>query len=671
MNRKHLLAGVVLSLGLAWGLQAQSPDDFRFIDKALALQATDVYQSSLLLEDMAARQPKWDYPRILLGELYERFHLVSRAVSNYEKALGMLSQEALKPEIQYRLALGYLKLGDSGTAQAWLSRIDMGKVEATKRTEVDAAKNLLANFQVAERLVAREDRRAEELLKSIISENELIFAAYILLGQYYENRGQTEEAIKVYEAASVFPAVKSVAVAGLVKSDTAGVYRMIRDPEVPGRWNLSVQLPRGTYDYRFLRNWQFPDEMSLPDPSGGKVYKGEKGLQYNKLTVKRNIETVSFSYQFLDRDKLFDHYQNRIAKIRTRALIRSYPSKLFNIKDDGEGGVPVTFRYYDPYAYAVWAVGSFNRFGFSVSESSAIDPKFIWPLAGPDKNGWWTLSVNTPPGEYFYNLVVNESTVVRDPLLIGRLDYTKQLVDDLTAKLPKQDEQSGVSTKQGVIEQGAQVLFVFNPEDYKQTPSRVLVAGSFNNWITFKADAAQVLKWSLKYDDEKKLWKLAVPARLIPPNAEFKFVINENQWQNPPSGIDINYLSRDKTNLKVNFGYKPDVKAANKGLEVKSFNVWAQFSRVALGDLKDVKFVYNNTAAKSLRISGDFNEWNKYYKYLIPDYNLIPDGDGNWRVTLRLPAGNYEFKYVVDGFNWVYDPLYKSKRSDNSEIEVR
>ncbi len=54
--------------------------------------------------------------------------------------------------------------------------------------------------------------------------------------------------------------------------------------------------------------------------------------------------------------------------------------------------------------------------------------------------------------------------------------------------------------------------------------------------------------------------------------------------------------------------------------------------------------------AKSVAVVGDFSAWQ-------PIALFDHDGDGVWAVTVALPAGRYEYAFVVDG-RWVgQDPL--------------
>jgi 5'-AMP-activated protein kinase regulatory beta subunit len=54
-------------------------------------------------------------------------------------------------------------------------------------------------------------------------------------------------------------------------------------------------------------------------------------------------------------------------------------------------------------------------------------------------------------------------------------------------------------------------------------------------------------------------------------------------------------------------------------------------------------------AAKSVQVAGTFNDWR-------PEANpMVHTGSGEWEARLMLRAGQYEYRFVVDGV-WQEDP---------------
>jgi peroxiredoxin len=73
---------------------------------------------------------------------------------------------------------------------------------------------------------------------------------------------------------------------------------------------------------------------------------------------------------------------------------------------------------------------------------------------------------------------------------------------------------------------------------------------------------------------------------------------------------------------------------------------------VSRGDHYDVRFRYRpNGDVQSVHLAGNFNDWQPTAQKLDG-----PDGDGFYSITLALPRGRHEYKFVVDGKRWHSDP---------------
>jgi hypothetical protein len=83
------------------------------------------------------------------------------------------------------------------------------------------------------------------------------------------------------------------------------------------------------------------------------------------------------------------------------------------------------------------------------------------------------------------------------------------------------------------------------------------------------------------------------------------------------------------------------------------------------------QFVGRFPDAQSVHVVGSFNDW-------LPGSIQLEDRDhdGVWRATVVLPAGTYEYMFVVDGERWVPDHLAERLVADefgreNSVVIVR
>ena len=60
------------------------------------------------------------------------------------------------------------------------------------------------------------------------------------------------------------------------------------------------------------------------------------------------------------------------------------------------------------------------------------------------------------------------------------------------------------------------------------------------------------------------------------------------------------------------------------------------------------KFHFYRPKASQVYLAGDFNEWR------TDQLRMVPVGDGYWTLKVRLPEGDYKFRYLADGF-WYTD----------------
>ena len=75
-------------------------------------------------------------------------------------------------------------------------------------------------------------------------------------------------------------------------------------------------------------------------------------------------------------------------------------------------------------------------------------------------------------------------------------------------------------------------------------------------------------------------------------------------------------------------------------------------------DAVNVQFRLEAPEARSVALAGDFNGWT-------PDIELTdPDGDGIWSGRVTLPAGVHKYMFVVDGDQWITDPLAERYTED-------
>ncbi len=80
----------------------------------------------------------------------------------------------------------------------------------------------------------------------------------------------------------------------------------------------------------------------------------------------------------------------------------------------------------------------------------------------------------------------------------------------------------------------------------------------------------------------------------------------------------------------------------------------------------DVEFSYDDPYAGSVAVAGDFNGWS------MEATQLEMDEEGMWRVVVDIEPGQYGYKFVVNGSQWIADPDNPKLVGDygNSELVV-
>ena len=58
---------------------------------------------------------------------------------------------------------------------------------------------------------------------------------------------------------------------------------------------------------------------------------------------------------------------------------------------------------------------------------------------------------------------------------------------------------------------------------------------------------------------------------------------------------------------------------------------------------KTIEFKFYAPQAQKISVGGSFNNWK------AEKNPLKKDASGNWKASLKLPSGRYEYRYLVDG----------------------
>ena len=78
---------------------------------------------------------------------------------------------------------------------------------------------------------------------------------------------------------------------------------------------------------------------------------------------------------------------------------------------------------------------------------------------------------------------------------------------------------------------------------------------------------------------------------------------------------------------------------------------WPRAPMSNTGTIVTVRFVLAAPDAHAVSVAGSFNQWDPRATPLVRS-----GPRGTWTATLKLPAGQHQYVFVVDGVRWVPDP---------------
>lgn len=190
-----------------------------------------------------------------------------------------------------------------------------------------------------------------------------------------------------------------------------------------------------------------------------------------------------------------------------------------------------------------------------------------------------------------------------------------------------------------VYVENGMVVFTFEYE-----AEQVFLAGNFNNWSPE----------SLPMVNENGIWKVSL--NLEPGEYQYKFVVNGTDWMedpDSPSYVDDGFGGKNSAfKLVMENGQlviKPlDVNVTENNNEYE-YNENRE-DTIFVDEEGYVVIRYYNPDAEYVMIAGDFNDWDP------ESLEMYEVDNGWWEAVLELEPGIYEYKFVVNGEEWVEDP---------------
>lgn len=161
----------------------------------------------------------------------------------------------------------------------------------------------------------------------------------------------------------------------------------------------------------------------------------------------------------------------------------------------------------------------------------------------------------------------------------------------------------------------------------------VYLAGDFNDWA--RNDAGRISEAAFAMTTSNGVWRKVVD--LEPGTWRFKFNVNGE-----PSGW-----------------FAPDAEHDADGNAIVRVHPDGSVELRRTGEYRTkqteqgVVFQFFARTAHLVYLAGDFNEWARNRDGLVFDPQFaMSESNGVWRAVKQLPAGRYEYQFVVDGDQW-------------------
>ncbi len=211
---------------------------------------------------------------------------------------------------------------------------------------------------------------------------------------------------------------------------------------------------------------------------------------------------------------------------------------------------------------------------------------------------------------------------------------------------------------QGYRIDGDEVVFTFDKRDYEEATDKdgihldfadidvreVFVSGNFNGW--------SMKKWRMtKIDENTFELRKKTDDFTDEFTWEFKFVVNKFYWAEP-------------SKKKINSVYATTI----YGDKLNTYNLKMFTANPdENGNLRFFLEGYEN--ANNVVLSGTFNLWDERAFRM----HKIENG---WELSLKIKPGEYQYKFIVNGEEWVLDENNPEKKSNefggyNSFVDIK
>lgn len=687
------------------------------INQGLQLSRNKPLQAIKVFRDIIKRRPAWDYPHILLADIYDRNFLINEAIKEFRTALRLGNRsQFMVAKLNYKLGNLHARAGRLDQAEKYFRKahsINKYDKQVSKALRAFSFyKTAMTTYQASMKKKQHVEQTIRNLDRALQLKQDWISCS-VRMARLLERIGDVFAARRAFRYVLMFAPVYAVNVPGAFLKQS---WNNIANPMTykgNGVWEVRIKLKKGINEYKFVIN----KKRMIKDPDNPNV----TGIFGNSfINCDTEGKTHIFRYRSLPLDDFFVETLKRLEMLTSReAYLANYKRTV--AADDL---VPVTFRFTCPHkVQSLYLAGTFNNFLVNVSDKE----KYLMKKAG-DKQ--YQITLNLPPGKYLYEFRSK-----------NRARYIDWNAGDFFVDEKKYNEVFAARTVGGKTLNPNTLI----PVEFHYKPSASLmsvhVAGTFNFWGGSLFSSGQYDKYALKmkwnHETKQYVAKTRLPSGII----YYKFVVNGRSWIIDPENretmndgmggknsvkvvmrhkivfqkkeIRLRYIRGKNVDYVLNLNLFPRIlhRGENgsyllkKPEKISLMNYYSTGKNLYIAELighyanksgtitwkmpfsfhpdkgkvrirpvkpsgqpadskrknHKVVFKYKAPKARSVWVAGSFNHWGGTENGgpLNKKDCLVlqgPDKNGYWHGTTKLPEGRYEYKFIVDSQYWRHDP---------------
>jgi hypothetical protein len=258
------------------------------------------------------------------------------------------------------------------------------------------------------------------------------------------------------------------------------------------------------------------------------------------------------------------------------------------------------------------------------------------PMADPDADGIWELTIPLNAGSYEYKFAadawtIQETLIQGAPCTVGGAPFINRSLN-VTGDVVLDVVCWGACANCGIVIPQYDVTFRVDMNNVTEAFTLPNLNGTFNNWCGACAPMSD--------SDGDGIWELVVSL----PAGSYEYKFSADGWniqENLNPSLPCTVTNFGFTNRALNVTGDVVLDPVCWGSCVTCSTVVPEYDVTFRVDMNNVTEAFTTP-----NLNGQFNNWCGACAPMSDS-----DGDGIWELVVSLPAGSYEYKFSADGWN--------------------